>query len=172
MTSVPEGEREQRIWLSERGTPTQVLQRVPVRPGDTVLDFGCGAGAYALPAAALVGPAGVVHALDCDAGRLDQLRAAIAEAAMSAITVIVGDGGTSIALGDGSCDVALLYDVLQKIDDRESLFLELRRVLRPGGVLSIYPMHLDAGQVRAAVEAVGFRLRDDFAGLVLNFVRE
>ncbi len=170
MTSVPEG--EQRIWLSERGTPTQVLQRVPVRPGDTVLDFGCGTGAYAIPAAKLVGPAGVVHALDCDAGKLAELRAAIAEGAMGAITVIVGDGGTSIALGDGSCDVALLYDVLQKIDDRDGLLDELRRVLRPGGVLSVYPMHLDAGEIRAAVEAAGFDFRDDFAGLVLNFVKE
>ncbi len=170
MTSVPEGEREQRIWLSERGTPTQVLQRVPVRPGDTVLDFGCGTGTYAIPAAKLVGPAGVVHALDCDAGTLDQLRAAATET--GAVGAVLGDGGTSIPLPDGCCDVALAYDVMHSIDDRESLLLELRRVLRPGGVLSIYPMHLDAGEIRAAVEAVGFDFRDDFAGLVLNFVKE
>lgn len=89
-----------------------------------------------------------------------------------ALRPILGDGTTAIPLADGSCDVALLYDVLQKLDDRAGLLREARRVLRPGGVLSVYPVHLDPAEVRALGEVRGFRFRDDFAGLVLHFIRE
>ncbi len=168
--TVPETEREQRVWLTDHAR--EAPEHVPLRDGDTVIDFGCGAGAYALRAAELVGDDGLVYALDCDAGRLSQLRAAIAEAGVGSIEVIRGDGTTDIPLDDASCDAALLYDVLQNIKDWDPLPAELRRVVRHGGALSIYPMHLDPDGVRAAVEAAGFRFRDDFAGLVLNFVRK
>lgn len=170
MMAVPGNEWEQRLWLEQRAS--EVLQHVPIRSGDTVLDFGCGAGNYAIPAAELIGEKGVVYALDCDSACLARLQARAAEAGACGIHVITGDGGVQVPLEDGSCDVVLLYDVLQKIDNRKGLLAELRRVLRPGGVLSVYPMHLNPDEVRAAVEAASFRLRDDFAGLVFNFVRE
>lgn len=165
---VPTDEHEQKAWLAERAA--QVLASVPVRPGDVVVDFGCGAGVYALPAAEAVGEGGTVHAIDCDADRM----APVTGAATStpALEATLGDGTTAIPLADGSCDVALVYDVLQKLDDRAGLLREVHRALRPGGVLSVYPMHLDPAEVRAQVEAAGFAFRDDFAGLVLHFTRE
>lgn len=166
MTAVPHDEHEQKLWLAEHAA--EVLASVPVRPGDVVLDFGCGTGTYALPAAEMVGDGGAVHALDCDAERLAPVQAA----AGTVLNAILGDGSTKVPLADGSCDVALVYDVLQKIDDRAGLLREVHRVLRPRGVLSVYPMHLDPAQVRALVEAQGFRFRDDFAGLVLHFIRQ
>ena len=163
---VPPEEREQKLWLAERAG--EVLASVPLRPGDTVFDFGCGAGAYALPAAEMVGAEGAVHAMDCDLSRMDP----VADAAHSSLHAVHGDGTTHIPLEAASCDVGLLYDVLQKLDDRRGAMEEMRRVIRPGGVLSVYPMHLDPQQVRAEVEACGFRFRDDYAGLVMHFVRE
>lgn len=165
---IPEGESGQKLWLAER--VAEVLASVPVRPGDVVVDFGCGAGVYALPAAEMVGEAGVVHAIDCDAQRMAPVRVAAPDT--PALQAIIGDGNSAIPLPDGSCDVALVYDVLQKLDDREGLLREAYRVLHPGGVLSVYPMHLDPAEVRALIEAAGFRFRDDFAGLVLHFIRE
>jgi hypothetical protein len=38
---IPEGESGQKLWLAER--VAEVLASVPVRPGDVVVDFGCGA---------------------------------------------------------------------------------------------------------------------------------
>lgn len=165
---IPEDESGQKLWLAERAA--QVLASVPVRPGDVVVDFGCGAGTYAVPAAQAVGESGAVHALDCDADRMAPVRGVATRA--PALRPILGDGTTAIPLADGSCDVALVYDVLQKLDDRARLLREAHRVLRPGGVLSVYPMHLDPAEVRALVEDAGFTFRDDFAGLVLHFIRE
>lgn len=169
---VPETESEQKRWLAMRAR--EVLQSVPVRSGDVVLDFGCGAGAYALPAAEMVGPEGVVYAVDCSPERIEQLRRAAGEAEVARTQVMLGDGEVGIPLADGSCDVALLYDMLQNIepDERDALLADARRVLRPGGVLSVYPMHLGAADIRARAERVGLRLRDDYAGLVLHFVKE
>lgn len=164
---IPEDESGQKLWLAERAA--QVLASVPVRPGDVVVDFGCGAGTYALPAAEAVGESGAVYALDCDTDRMAPVTGAAART--PTLEAILGDGTTAIPLADGSCDVALVYDVLQKLDDREGLLREVHRVLRPGGVLSVYPMHLDPTEVRTMVEAAGFRFRDDFAGLVLHFTR-
>lgn len=163
---VPQEEREQKLWLAERAE--EVLASVPVEKGDVVVDFGCGAGAYALPAAKIVGRSGKVHAIDCDVDRMEP----VANATRKNLDAIEGDGTTHIPLEDESCDVGLLYDVLQKIDDRRAVMREMARVIRPNGVLSVYPMHLNPREIRAEVLSAGFRYRDDYAGLVLNFVRK
>lgn len=166
MMEVPAGEREQKLWLAERAR--ELLQSVPITKGDTVVDFGCGTGTYALPAAELVGAEGTVYALDCDCERLRPVE----QADCAALNPIHGDGTTHIPLEDASCDVGLLFDVLQKLDDRRSVMAQMYRVIRPGGVLSVYPMHLDPQQIRAEVVEEGFSYRDDFAGLVLHFISD
>lgn len=163
---VPEDEQEQRRWLAERAE--EVLASVPVENGDVVVDFGCGTGTYTLPAARMVGRKGRVHAIDKDAERM----APVAKATRKNLNAIVGDGSTDIPLEDESCDVGLLYDVLQKLDDRRAVMREMHRVIRPDGVLSVYPMHLDPREIRAEVLSAGFRYRDAYAGVVMHFVRK
>lgn len=166
MTDIPEEEREQKLWLAERAE--EVLASVPVEKGDVVVDFGCGAGTYALQAAKMVGRSGTIHAMDCDLDNMEP----VAKATRKNLDSIHGDGTTHIPLDDESCDVGLLYDVLQKLDDRRAVMAEMQRVIRPNGVLSVYPMHLNPREIRAEVLSAGFRYRGDFAGLVLHFVRK
>ncbi len=163
---IPDSEREQKRWLAERAK--EVLACVPIRMGDTVVDFGCGTGTYALPAAGMVGAEGEVHAIDCNPERLRSLE----EADLPSVNPISGDGSSEIPLDDSSCDVGLLYDVLQKLDEGRSVIAQMRRVIRTGGVLSIYPMHLNAQQIHREVVEEGFSYRDSFAGLVPHFIRE
>ncbi len=163
---VPEAESDQKRWLAER--PEEVLASIPIEAGDTVVDFGCGGGTYALQAAEMVGDDGVVHALDCDRGRMKP----VVSNSGGSLNAIHGDGTTEIPLDDESCDVGLLYDVMQHLDDRRDVMSEMLRVIRPDGILSVYPMHFDPQQIRAEVIGVGFRYRDDYAGLVLHFIRK
>ena len=51
----------------------EVLERIGIRRGQTVLDFGCGCGTYTIPAAKIVGEQGRVYALDKDKEALDEL---------------------------------------------------------------------------------------------------
>ena len=51
----------------------KVLRQVGIKRGQTLLDFGCGYGTYAIPAAKIVGVRGIVYALDKDKEILDKL---------------------------------------------------------------------------------------------------
>ena len=54
--------QEQGNGLESRGL--EVLRRIGIKRGQTVLDFGCGYGAYTIPVAEIVGEQGRVYALD------------------------------------------------------------------------------------------------------------
>lgn len=161
-------ESEERKWLVRHAQ--DVLRSVGIAPGHTVLDFGCGEGPFALPAARLVGDAGTVHALDRDGDKLAALTARAEDAGLGNIRTIQTGGELRVSLPDGSCGCMLLYDVLQGIDDWHALFAEALRVLWPGGTLSIYPMHVERDRVTRECSAAGFRPVPGPDAL-LNFVK-
>ena len=59
-------------WL--RSHIEEVLKRIGIKERQNVLDFGCGSGAYSIPAAKLIGKVGKVYALDKDAKALKALK--------------------------------------------------------------------------------------------------
>ena len=119
------------------------LQSVGVRPGDKVLDFGCRVGHYSIPAAFVVGRSGIVYALDKDQRPLDRLIAKAKEAGISNIKTMCTPDPINIALESNTIDVVLLYDVLHYFTrrDRNKLYGEVFRLLKPNGLLSVYPKH-------------------------------
>ena len=66
------GEAKWNKWL--RGHIEEVLTEIGIEENQRVLDFGCGSGAYAIPAAKLVGKKGRIYALDKSAGALETLK--------------------------------------------------------------------------------------------------
>ncbi len=89
---------------------------------------------------------------------------------------IVGDG-VRLPLRDGCVDEAYLVTVLGEIPDRPRAVAELRRVLKPGGVLSIMeslgdPDYQLEASVRDLCEACGFSMverRQQRLGYTLSF---
>jgi len=51
----------------------EILKQIGIKRGQTVLDFGCGYGAYTIPVAEIVGEQGRVYALGKDKEALDEL---------------------------------------------------------------------------------------------------
>jgi ubiquinone/menaquinone biosynthesis C-methylase UbiE len=100
--------RDLNVWLDREGE--EVLRKIGVRNGQTVLDFGCGRGNYAIPAARIVGEEGRVYALDKNHRALDKLMQAVESEGLN-ITRIDTSGEVEIQLKDESIDVVLLYDV-------------------------------------------------------------
>lgn len=165
---LPEDEHQFRQWLE--GNPVEALKNVGLTDGLTVLDYGCGGGTFAIPAARLVNPNGEVYALDIDAKALRTLRRKAQSAALENIEIILAKKSAPLAaLSPRSVDVILLYDVLQLVDDKRSLLRELHKVLKPDGVLSVFPMHIGTQRMLELAEEDGLFTLRDRCGMILDF---
>ena len=143
-----------RAWARDLGYPEPELSRVPdgsvesfagvanpfalgdIEPGSTVLDLGCGAGTDLLVAAQMVGPEGRAIGADMTPTMLDCVRASAH--AMGLANVVVHESLIeSLPLEDASVDVVISNGVIDLVPDKEAVFAEIDRVLRPGGRLQI-----------------------------------
>jgi ubiquinone/menaquinone biosynthesis C-methylase UbiE len=123
----------ERFWAQGRRTLETVLAAVgaEVRPGDVVLDIGCGVGRLTR---VLAEDAAHVHAIDGSAEMLDQARELNAH--LTNVTWHHGDGTTLHPIEDGSIDAIVSHVVFQHIPEPEitlGYVREMGRVLRPGG---------------------------------------
>ena len=143
-----------RAWAEELGYPQPELSRVPdasvesfagvanhwllgrIERGARVLDLGCGAGTDLLIAAQMAGLEGEAIGIDMTPAMLDRALASARE--MRLPNVEVHEGLIeSLPLGDASVDVVISNGVIDLIVDKEAVFDEIDRVLRPGGRLQI-----------------------------------
>jgi arsenite methyltransferase len=105
-------------------------------PGERVLDLGSGAGTDSLIASQMVGEQGRVRGIDMTPEMLAKARAAAAE--MGAVNVdFVESEAERLPFEDESFDVVISNGVIDLIPDKDAVFGELHRVLRPGGRLQI-----------------------------------
>ena len=163
------GEFRFKRWLDNHAS--EVLAGVGVKAGQVVLDFGCGSGTYTIPAARLVGKNGRVYALDISRRALDRVEKAEQEG-LGNIVRIDASGEECIPLEDGTVDLMLLIDVLGEIDDRGALFDEAYRILKPGGAVSVYLMHVAGEEVISLATSRGFTLEErKFDDRILIFSR-
>jgi len=102
--------------------------------GSAVLDLGCGSGLDALIAAKRTGPTGSVVGVDFSDSMLARARSAADEAGLANLTFHAADAG-KIPVSDGSIDVALVNGIFNLNPERDTVFRELARVVRPGGAV-------------------------------------
>jgi arsenite methyltransferase len=143
-----------RAWAQELGYPEPQLSRVPdgsaesfagvanhwllgrIEPGEVVLDLGCGAGTDLLIAAQMTGPEGRAIGVDATAAMLERVR--VAAAAMGLDNVQVHESLIeTLPLEDASVDVVISNGVIDLVPDKDAVFDEIDRVLRPGGRLQV-----------------------------------
>jgi SAM-dependent methyltransferase len=115
------------------GNPVAVAD---LRPGETVLDLGCGGGLDVLLSARRVGPAGKAYGLDMTTEMLDLAREHARQADIGNAEFLRGQI-EAIPLPDGSVDVVISNCVINLSTDRPAVFAESFRVLRPGGRLGV-----------------------------------
>jgi arsenite methyltransferase len=107
-----------------------------ISPGERVVDIGSGAGFDSFVAANLVGESGSVIGIDMTSEMLDKSRRTAAELELSQVEFREGLAET-IPVGDGWADVVISNGVFNLCADKQSVFDEVMRVLRPGGRLQL-----------------------------------
>jgi len=148
--------------------PERELNKLDIQEGHKILDYGCGIGSYAFPAANLVGEEGKVYALDKQALAVKWVEEEAKKRGFGNIDTILSDEDTG--LPDESVDVILLYGVLPGIKDKETLLKELYRVLKPSGCLSTrYCFRISKEEVLEIMEATGLFILREQKGHILNF---
>jgi len=160
---------EAETWLKHNAVA--FLKRAGLKTGQTVLDFGCNKGNYVRAAAKIVGPLGKVYALDKNAEAVENICPASKRKKRDNVECLQVAGDAPVPLPPCSVDVALLYDVLHrgyfpKAQEREAVLKRVYTVLKPGGLLSLYPTHLRRyamtfDRLAREVKAAGFRLRNE-----------
>jgi arsenite methyltransferase len=143
-----------RAWAQELGYPEPELSRVPdatvesfagvanhwtlgrVDPGSVVLDLGCGAGTDLLIAAQMTGPTGQLIGVDMTPAMLERVSASAQQMGFENVELhesLI----ESLPLEDASVDIVISNGVIDLVPDKDAVFDEIDRVLRPGGRLQL-----------------------------------
>ncbi len=107
-----------------------------VRPGDVVVDVGCGAGFDTLLAARRVGPEGRVIGIDMTETMLEKARAGAAALGLANVDVRLGYA-EELPVESVSADVLISNGVINLCPDKPAVLREMYRVLKPGGRLQV-----------------------------------
>jgi arsenite methyltransferase len=142
-----------RAWAEELGYPDE-LANVPERSvesfagvanhfvlgrieeGATVVDLGCGAGTDLLIAAQMAGSDGRAIGIDMTATMLERARESASDMGLDNVELYEGLI-ESLPLEDESVDVVISNGVIDLVPDKDAVFDDIDRVLRPGGRLQI-----------------------------------
>src|SRR5271154_4091892 len=166
---MPSREYHEGLWqtLPEGLEPVELALRKRfllehVRPGDRVLDIGCGEGVFAIE---LARAGAEVLGIDVAEEPLRRARARYPELDLRLV-----DGEGPWELEDASFDVVWAGEVIEHVADTASWLSEVRRVLRSGGtLLATTPAHGPPALLRTALSRSAFAERFDPQGDHLRF---
>ncbi|MDW5549737.1 class I SAM-dependent methyltransferase [Methanosarcina sp.] len=119
--------------------PDKLIKRSGIKEGMRILEVGCGSGAFTIFAARVCGIKGEVYALDIQPRMLMQLKKKLSRPEnrdIKNIKLVEGDA-YKLPFNDNSFDVVYTVTVLQELPDQNRALKEMKRVLKPGGILAV-----------------------------------
>ena len=119
--------------------PQRVIERSGIKPGMRVLEIGCGGGFFLPYAARAVGAEGHVIGLDIEEKMLEKSLSHLAQtpAHIRERVELIQRSAYYLPFEDASLDVVYLVAALMEIPDPKRCLKEVRRVLKPEGVLAV-----------------------------------
>jgi len=130
-----------------------ILEEAGIKEGDSILDFGCGPGGYAVQAAKMVGDSGNVNALDIQPQAEKHLRKYAEQDSVANVKYICSDCNTN--LEEDSIDVVLFYDTYHMLSDKEKVLNELNRIMKKDGIMSFSDHHMKDEDITREIEDSG-----------------
>jgi demethylmenaquinone methyltransferase/2-methoxy-6-polyprenyl-1,4-benzoquinol methylase len=158
---------EFRQWLFD---PAKTLQGADIRPGQTVLEVGCGTGFFTVPAAQLSGDQGCLLAMDVMAGYVEQVSEKVRDAGLNNVRVLKRDA-LETGLDSASIDTVLLFGVVPFPSlPLNRLLPEMHRVLKLDGSLAVWLFPV-SGWVPKSIVRSGLFIYMDKRNGVYNYRR-
>lgn len=124
-----------------------VLERLHLRPGESVVDVGCGAGALLVRMWEKVGPEGRVVGVDVSSRMLARARRLLTRAGAAGVELVTADASRD-PIGAGEFDAAVATASLSATPDPLRAVANIYQALRGGGRLFVFDMRLRLGQGR------------------------
>jgi len=115
------------------GNPTGLAD---IQPGETVLDLGSGGGIDALLTSQRVGPEGFVIGVDMTPAMIEKAQANAAKAGATNVEFRLGEI-ERLPVDDNSVDLIISNCVINLSPDKDAVFAEAFRTLKPGGRLMV-----------------------------------
>ena len=115
------------------GLPTEFAR---IKPGDTVVDLGSGAGNDCFVARSIAGDSGRIIGLDMTQAMVDKARENAQKLGFSNVEFLLGDID-NMPIDSGIADVVVSNCVMNLVPDKKKAFTETFRILKPGGHFSI-----------------------------------
>jgi len=128
------------------------LARVGIRPGNSVVDYGCGPGGYIPAVSKMVGPHGRIFAVDVHELALATVRKKIGTHSLSNVTT-VRVTEYPLDMPDHTADVIYAFDMFHMVNDHLGFLTELHRILKPEGTLFLEKGHQREQDARHKIEA-------------------
>jgi len=147
--------------------PYSSLETAGLRQGQKVLEVGCGPGFFTIPAAKIVGTAGIVYAVDVNPRAVKRVEEKMRKYGINNIKPILGNAANS-GLPDSSIDLAFIFGLRYIAGGLSNLISEMCRILKTGGILSFEKNTGSDDKLIEEVESVGF-IKTEKKGRVFVF---
>ncbi|MFW9875084.1 MAG: class I SAM-dependent methyltransferase, partial [Candidatus Thorarchaeota archaeon] len=159
--------------------PEKVAKRIHLKAGMIVVEIGPGKGSYTKVVARNILPNGTVYAIDIQESVINRLKKRIKKEGITNIIPKIDDA-YNLSFEDGSVDRVLMIACLPEIPYPIKVLKELKRVLKPDGLISLSEMLPDPDYPRRKTEKrwadeAGFKLSEQFGNWFiyhLNFEKK
>ncbi len=112
----------------------EILSYLPLHADATVADIGAGTGYFAIPLAQRVQR---VLAVDVQPEMLELLRKKLSQPGLPRNIECIEGSAAGTSLNSSTCDAAFLANVWHEIEDTGAVLNEVRRILKPDGIVGI-----------------------------------
>jgi len=135
--------------------PYRLLEAAGIKPGQKVLEVGCGPGFFTIPAAKIVREEGSIYAVDVHPLAIKKVEEKVEREGIKNVNPILVNASNT-GLPDQSIDLAFIFGLRYIAGGLENLISEMYRILKPEGVLSFEKTRGSEKKLIDDVERGGF----------------
>ena len=120
--------------------PAKILEGAGIRPGMKVLEVGCGTGFFTVTAGQMLGDTGSLIAIDTLPLSVETVTKKVQAASLSNVVQVIKADALDTKLAGESFDEVIIFGVIPApMLPMGTLMTEMHRILRPGGVMAVWP---------------------------------